>query len=133
MWDRPGSGIKPVSPVLAVGFFSTEPQGKHQNRLLTWRKKKEYHLLAKILSISPPSHPLDIGFALGLTPLRVQDRDRVPFVKYRENYIQRQKETIFSSISLVLRTLFPEALWQTFPLPPMPRILTLKSVTGKRD
>ena len=27
MWDLPGSGIKPVSPALADGFFTTE--GKH--------------------------------------------------------------------------------------------------------
>ena len=28
MWDLPGSGIKPVSPALAGGFFTTEPPGK---------------------------------------------------------------------------------------------------------
>ena len=25
MWDRPGSGVKPISPTLAAGFFTTEP------------------------------------------------------------------------------------------------------------
>ena len=25
MWDLPGSGIEPVSPALAGGFFTTEP------------------------------------------------------------------------------------------------------------
>ena len=28
MWDLPGSGIEPVSPTLAGGFFTTEPPGK---------------------------------------------------------------------------------------------------------
>ena len=28
MWDLPGSGIKPVSPALAGGLFTTEPPGK---------------------------------------------------------------------------------------------------------
>ena len=28
MWDLPGPGIKPVSPALAGGFFTTEPPGK---------------------------------------------------------------------------------------------------------
>ena len=27
-WDLPGPGIEPVSPVLAGGFFTTEPSGK---------------------------------------------------------------------------------------------------------
>ena len=30
MWDLPGPGIKPMSPALAGGFFSTEPPGKPQ-------------------------------------------------------------------------------------------------------
>ena len=28
MWDLPGSGIEPMSPVLTGGFFTTEPPGK---------------------------------------------------------------------------------------------------------
>ena len=28
MWNRPGPGIKPVSPALTGGFFTTEPPGK---------------------------------------------------------------------------------------------------------
>ena len=28
MWDHPGSGVKPVSPALAGGFFSSEPPEK---------------------------------------------------------------------------------------------------------
>ena len=28
MWDLPESGIDPVSPALAGGFFTTEPPGK---------------------------------------------------------------------------------------------------------
>ena len=29
MWDLPGPGIKPMSPALAGGFFTTEPPGRH--------------------------------------------------------------------------------------------------------
>ena len=28
MWDLPGSGVEPMSPALAGGFFTTEPPGK---------------------------------------------------------------------------------------------------------
>ena len=28
MWDLPGSGIEPMSPALAGGFFTTEPPGQ---------------------------------------------------------------------------------------------------------
>ena len=28
MWDLPKSGVEPMSPVLAGGFFTTEPPGK---------------------------------------------------------------------------------------------------------
>ena len=31
MWDIPGSGIKPRSPALAEGFFTTEPPGKPED------------------------------------------------------------------------------------------------------
>ena len=30
MWDLPRPGIKPMSPALAGGFLTTEPQGKSQ-------------------------------------------------------------------------------------------------------
>ena len=30
MWDTPSSGIKPVSPALANGFFIPEPPGEAQ-------------------------------------------------------------------------------------------------------
>ena len=33
MWDLSRSGIKPVAPALAGGFFTTEPLGKPQNFL----------------------------------------------------------------------------------------------------
>ena len=33
MWDLPGLGIKPVSPALAGGFFTTGPPGKSQRPL----------------------------------------------------------------------------------------------------
>ena len=29
MWDLPRSGMKPSSPALAGGFFTTEPPGSH--------------------------------------------------------------------------------------------------------
>ena len=28
MWDLPGSGVEPMSPASAGGFFITEPPGK---------------------------------------------------------------------------------------------------------
>ena len=31
-WDLPGSGIEPMTPALAGGFFTTEPQGKPETR-----------------------------------------------------------------------------------------------------
>ena len=31
MWDLPRAGIKPRSPTLAGGFFTTEPPGKPEN------------------------------------------------------------------------------------------------------
>ena len=34
MWDLPRSGIKPVSPTLASGFFTSEPPGKPLKLLL---------------------------------------------------------------------------------------------------
>ena len=33
MWDLPGLGIKPVSPALASGFFTTGPPGNSQRLL----------------------------------------------------------------------------------------------------
>ena len=42
MWDLPHSGVEPVSPALAGGFFTTEPPGKPSiemflKRLLKWQ------------------------------------------------------------------------------------------------
>ena len=41
MWDLPGTGIEPLTPALAGGFFTTEPPGKsfftdyiHQSHLV---------------------------------------------------------------------------------------------------
>ena len=34
MWDLPGPGIKPMSPALAGGFFTTEPPEKPQQHTL---------------------------------------------------------------------------------------------------
>ena len=34
MWNLPGSGIEPVSPALAGGFFTTELPGKPRNSCL---------------------------------------------------------------------------------------------------
>ena len=33
MWNLPGSGIEPVFPALADGFFTTEPPGKSLNHM----------------------------------------------------------------------------------------------------
>ena len=38
-WDPPGSGIEPMSPELAGGFFATEPPGKPFKRIFEhWEK-----------------------------------------------------------------------------------------------
>ena len=39
MWDLPGPGIKPVSPVLTGRFFTTEPPGKPHRDILDHRKE----------------------------------------------------------------------------------------------
>ena len=50
MWDPPRSGIKPVSPALAEGFFTTEPQGSlvlpfFKRSLLSWSFCCLFHLI----------------------------------------------------------------------------------------
>ena len=45
MWNLPRSGIKPVSPALTGGFFTTEPLGKPPQKLLdrkSYNRKLEY-------------------------------------------------------------------------------------------
>ena len=42
MWDLPGSGIKSMSPALAVRFFAIEPPGKPNKRLLSCMDIKIY-------------------------------------------------------------------------------------------
>jgi len=41
MWDLPGSGIEPVSPALASGFFTTEPPGKPQYYIFESQSQRE--------------------------------------------------------------------------------------------
>lgn len=77
-----------------------------------------HYLLAQILSISPLIHPLGTSFVLGPAPLGVQGGYRIPDIKHRQNYIQKPDKTIFSSVSLVEKNLFPEALPQISLLPP---------------
>ena len=49
MWDLPGSGIKPVSPALPGGFFTTEPPGKPSHYSL-YREKVQFLPQADICS-----------------------------------------------------------------------------------
>ena len=47
IWDVPGPGIKPMSPVLASGFLTSGPPGKPRQLLLTLQEvpllgKQEY-------------------------------------------------------------------------------------------
>jgi len=45
MWDLSGSGIEPVSPALAGGFFTTKPPGKPKNVFFsedTKRMKRQF-------------------------------------------------------------------------------------------
>ena len=48
MWDLPGPGIEPVSPALAVGFFTTEPPGKP----LSLTFKFQYSIFYSLNSVS---------------------------------------------------------------------------------
>ena len=54
MWDLPGPGIEPVSPVLAGGFSTAEPLGKPL--LLSM-----YSFRAKFLIFFPGIHPNWLG------------------------------------------------------------------------
>ena len=50
MWEPHGSGIEPVSPALAEGFFTTEPQGSlvlpfFKRSLLSWSFCCLFHLI----------------------------------------------------------------------------------------
>ena len=38
MWDLPGPEIKPMSPALAGGFFTTVPQGKPKKTLFKFQR-----------------------------------------------------------------------------------------------
>ena len=40
VWDLPESGIEPMSPVLAGGFFTTEPPEKPSRCLLKFKYSK---------------------------------------------------------------------------------------------
>lgn len=81
--------------------------------------QEHHYLLAQILSIFPLIHPLGTGFVLGPAPLRVQGGYRIPGIKHRQNYIQKPKKIIYSSVSLVAKNLFPEAFPQiSLLLPP---------------
>ena len=41
MWDLPGPGVEPVSPVLAGGFLTTAPPGKPSRQILNHCAKRE--------------------------------------------------------------------------------------------
>ena len=45
MWDLPRSGIEPVSPALAGGFFTTEPPGKPRTSLFKERERERAECL----------------------------------------------------------------------------------------
>ena len=49
MWDPPGLGIEPTSPVLAGGFFTTEMPGKAFKRIFeSWEKIQNNCLYAYV-------------------------------------------------------------------------------------
>ena len=50
MWNLPRSGIEPVSPALAGGYFTTEPPGKPGILL---KKKKKENSKESILELVP--------------------------------------------------------------------------------
>jgi len=63
MWDIPGSGIEMVSPVLAGGFFTTEPPGKPQYSTLFQRLQQQKKRKEQRRAKSQPS-PLSWGVQL---------------------------------------------------------------------
>ena len=42
MWDLPGPGIEPVSPALVGRFFTTEPPGKPEIKLLKYLSNTQF-------------------------------------------------------------------------------------------
>ena len=44
MWDLPRSRAGPVSPALAGGFFTTEPQGKPKKLSFLWERVKQVNM-----------------------------------------------------------------------------------------
>ena len=54
MWNLPGPGIKPVSPALAGGFFTTEPPGKCGHSSLT------FQFITALLLWTLPEVPVEV-------------------------------------------------------------------------
>ena len=80
MWDFPEPGIKPMSPVLAGGFFTTEPPGRSRSffkikflleqscftilcQFLMYSKVNQLYVYIYPLPLEPPcpAHPTPLG------------------------------------------------------------------------
>ena len=67
MWDLPGSGIKSMSPVLAGGFFTSQPPGKPLSQT-SW--KSRLHWLSLYVSLLPHVHHHYLA-SVPITPLEL--------------------------------------------------------------
>jgi len=79
LWDLPRSGIKPMSPALAGGFFTTEPPGKpgflslgSSFGLLLMEKGKKSFVVSYF-----PGSPLSLSFSPPLLLLIL--KQQIPF------------------------------------------------------
>ena len=71
MWDLPDSGIEPVSPALAGGFFTPESPGKafriylkiRSDRLRLVGRESEHHSVLSGIFYLPvqPEYQLEVG------------------------------------------------------------------------
>ena len=60
MWDLPGSGIEPVSPALAAGFFTIEPPEKPLSCVFLFQNKKlkeDEGIIGPLAAIKPVRCP----------------------------------------------------------------------------
>ena len=64
MWDLPGPGLEPVSPALAGGFLTTEPQGKSKYEFLWGQWNRVFEIEVSPFALSPLS-------GLKASPLKV--------------------------------------------------------------
>ena len=73
MWDLPGSGIEPMSPALAGGFFTTEPPGKPLKLILRGSQKQGKRSSQSKAHISGWAHKFQIYYRNSIAFLVAQN------------------------------------------------------------